>query len=288
MASFNQHQINLLVAIAQRKKMVIKNSLSSNALLENCGIGKPRAKNMITYESSDVKTAKEWCAKLGIEYKTYDPKTGTREERGLQQAKEKGSSITVYSEFVPVKVIGDVQVNGYPIFLPNCGFALLTPSEVESVAADSIVLVENLETFTNQMDKVRGVLPVNCLIVFRGSRQFGGNTEKTVLKWRKDNNLPVISFYDYDISGLIKQSEREWDHWLLPKTSCLKFKKLTGNFEDLENQRKELALKYRKAPNWLSAHIALFELLGGSFTQERLIGHGVELEVVSPHKEDIR
>jgi hypothetical protein len=285
MDSFNQHQINALVGIAQRKKAVVKRSSATDTLLKKYGIGQEKAKNMIGYDSSDVQTAIDWCDRLGIDFRTYDSKAGTREERGLQQANEKGSSVSVYSKFIPITTFGEVMINGVIICMPDCGFALITPSEVKSIVADGILLVENLETFTNQIDRIRHILPVNCLVVFRGSRHFGGNTEKSVLRWRNEYTLAVTSFYDYDISGLIKQSERDWDYWILPKMTALTSSRLTGSFEDLEKQKNELNLKHHETPIWLASHIEVFERLGGSFTQERLIGNSIELEIVSPCRE---
>lgn len=275
------------MAIAQRSKTKIKRSASTDKILENYSIGQARAKNMIAFDSSDVQAAKDWCAKLGIDYKTYDSSPGSREERGTQQASEKGSSVAIYSKFVPVRAFGQVKLNNIPLGMPNCGFLLITPSEVTSITADCILLVENLETFTKQVDAIKDMLPLNCLVVFRGSRHFGGNTEKSVLKWRREYKLFVLSFYDYDIAGLIKQSERDWDQWILPNINELELSELTGNFEDLENQKKELNHKYRDIPLWLSNHVELFERKGGSFTQERLIGHGIKLEIVSPCSEVI-
>jgi len=287
MGSWNQHQINLLVAIARHIKTSVKRSASADKILKNYGIGHAKAKNMIAFDSSDVQAARDWCARLGIDYKTYDSSPGSREDRGTQQAREKGSSVAVYSKFIPVRAFGQVKINGIVMSMPDCGFSLLTPSEVTSITADGILLVENLETFTNQVDKIKGILPFNCLVVFRGSRHFGGNTEKSVLKWRREYKLSVLSFYDYDIAGLIKQSERDWDQWILPNINELDVSELTGNFEDLENQKKELNHKYRDTPFWLISHIELFERKGGSFTQERLIGNGIKLEIVSPCSEII-
>jgi hypothetical protein len=287
MSKFTQQQINLLLSIANRQKSSIKMSATSSTLHAKYAIGKAQSRDKIVYSSSDVKIAREWCERLGIDHKTYDPQQTTRSQMGKQQASEKSSGISVYSRFVPVRALGNVKVNDKALCIPDCGFALLTPQEVFAISATAILLVENLETFARQIHMLADILPTNCLVVFRGSPQFGGNNEKIVSAWRNEYDLPVISFFDYDISGLIKQSEGSWDSWVLPKKSALISTKITGNFEDLAKQMNELNAKLPKVPKWLESHLEMFDELKGSITQERLLAFGIDMEIAETCSEVI-
>ncbi|MFK3862810.1 MULTISPECIES: DUF7281 domain-containing protein [Pseudoalteromonas] len=283
MKKISERAIQLLVDIANYKITEAKTKAAEEiSILYNIGefIGSKKFK----YSSDDRTKARQWCEILGIKPATYNLDQSSRAEVGKHRAREKKSGINVFSEFACFKPLtGMPKVNGLPIHIPPLSHANIRPQDVQSIDADALFVIENLETFVEQLTclLIDEKLPQSSIAIFRGSPHFGGNMEKVANKWGKEFNIPRYGFYDYDISGLIKAVEQKYDYLLLPSTEQIIDFNIKGNFEDLNQQQMELYLKFNNTPpHWLKKHIDLFKNMGGSFTQERLVSLGVSFSLV--------
>lgn len=276
----NSTQKQLLVDIANIKKTTAS-SQSAQALADELHIGRKQGNHTIIYSTADAEIAKHWCERYGIDTNSYQPKQSSRSTKAKQEFKEKGAGVFVYKTFVPHKSIGDVFINGALLSMPSEGFHLLRPEDVKQIKAEGILVIENLDTFLVNATFFAPLVPKNTMIVYRGSPQFGGNNEGAIAKWRTNFQIPVIGFYDYDLSGLIKMMEWPWDSFILPKTDSIKKSGLKANFEDLKQQKNELVIKFPNGtPGWMQKYYDFFQDLDGSFTQERLISHDIEFECI--------
>ena len=247
-------------------------------------IGTPAGGKRYLYHSSDRLSALGWCELNGISPDSYDSSAGSRQSMGKQRVFEKKSGVALFNDFLCIKSIGECSyINGEPLSTPGKGHLCIRASDIRSISSDALLVVENLETFIDQIDSIDSqLLPKRTLVLFRGSPQFGGRAEPVSVKLASEFNLLRIGFYDYDMSGLIKQYELNYDYCLLPNEREIIKLKIKPNRSDFEKQMKEFYFKYpnRSVPNWMLSHLNFFEFAGGSFVQERLIGSGVKFELV--------
>ncbi len=284
MSDFSEHMVQLLVDIATFKRSKAK-SKAAEELKAQCNLGDHLGQLQYQYSSDDRKNARLWCIKLGITPETYNATQQSRAKMGHQRVNEKKAGIAIFSEFVCVKPLnGEPEINGNPLKVPGKSHISIRPQDVLSLKASALVVVENLETFIEQLDceQLVALLPVHTLAIFRGSPQFGGNCEVLAREWSKQYSIPRIGFYDYDLAGLVKASEQKHDFLILPVQDHINTIGLKGNHEDLYRQENEIFQKYPvKTPEWLNLHRSFFTTHGGSFTQERLIAHGVKLQLMA-------
>lgn len=279
MNSISERMIQLIVNIANFKTIEAR-SKTAQVLKEEFNIGTSQGKQKYTYNMSDRQNANQWCEKWGINPTTYNSSQLSRSELGLQRVSEKKSSLTIFNQFACIKPLnGCPKINGIPLLVPNKSHLNVRPQDVQKIEANALLVVENLETFVEQLDckNVTALLPEDTLAIFRGSPQFGGNMELLAKSWSHKFSLPRIGFYDYDLSGLIKASEQNFTSIILPIRQHIEQINLKGNSEDFFRQENEIFSKFSgKTPAWLKLHSTFFQSRGGSFTQERLIAHGVE------------
>lgn len=282
MRPISERMMQLLVDIANFK---ITNAKSKTAqmLKAEFNLGEPLGHQQYNYYSSDRQKARQWCEKLGINPATYNPAQASRADLGHQRVNEKKSGMTIFSEFACVKPLnGAPEINGEALKVPRKSHISIRPQDVQSLKAGALLVVENLETFVEQLDckRLLALLPEHTLALFRGSPQFGGNTEVLAREWSRTFSIPRIGFYDYDLSGLIKASEQRHDFVVLPVLGQIEALGLKGNHEDFFRQENEIFSKFfGDIPRWLKLHSSFFTNRGGSFTQERLLAHGVEFQL---------
>lgn len=282
MKAVSERMMQLLVDIANVKITKAK-SKTAQALKDELHLGESIGHQHFHYSPIDRQQARQWCEKLGIDPATYDPGQSSRAALGSQRVKEKRSGLTIFSEFVCVKPLnGHPEIDGVPLTMPGKGHVTIRPQDVQTVKADALLVVENLETFVQQLNQehLLTLLPKHTLAIFRGSPQFGGNSEVHARTWSHAFSIPRIGFYDYDLAGLIKAAEQNHDSIVLPIHKHIEELDLKGNCEDFFRQENEVFLKFPEGtPGWLRFHSSFFNRRGGSFTQERLLNQGVEFQL---------
>ncbi|WP_193330673.1 DUF7281 domain-containing protein [Pseudoalteromonas ulvae] len=279
---YSEALIRLVVGIASNRVRDASSKAAAD-LYRMQLIGTPAGGKRFSYQSCDRSSAMKWCELNGINPATYDPSKGTRQSMGEQRVFEKKSGVSLFSNFLCIKSLGECSyINDVALSNPGQGHLCIRASDIKNISADAIMVVENFETFLDQIDFIDSqLLPSRTLVIFRGSPQFGGKAEPISVKLASEFNLLRIGFYDYDVSGLIKQYELAYDFCLIPSKSDIAKLDIKPNRLDFEKQLKEFYVKYpsRVPPLWMQGHLDFFEAAGGSFVQERLIGAGVGFQL---------
>jgi len=282
----SEFDIKILVRVAKFNFRETK-SASGVKLWELYKLGKKDI-DCIKYSMSDAILASKICDEIGVDRNgitTNAKGVGdmSRSELAKSRVYEKKNGVSVFSEFICVKKLsGNVSINGITIETPLLSHISIKPGSIFEVKAGAILIVENLETFVNQIQNMKcAQLPTDVLVVFRGSPQFGGNAERAAKALSEEYEIPIYGFYDYDISGLIKSKEQNLDGYLLPNTDSLVDSGVVGNGADYQKQQKELFLKYSKRDSsWIEPHLDVFEKINGSLVQERICELGIELVII--------
>ncbi|MCT8878642.1 MAG: hypothetical protein DI594_17745 [Shewanella oneidensis] len=282
MKTISEHMMKLLVDIANFK-ITTASSKTAQVLKEEFNLGESLGHQQYSYDSSDRQKARQWCEKLGINPATYHPTQASRAELGIQRVREKKSGLTIFSKFACIKPLtGAPEINGESFKVPGKSHINIRPQDIQSMMAGALLVVENLETFVEQLgcERLLALLPEHTLALFRGSPHFGGNTEVLAKAWSRTFSIPRIGFYDYDLAGLVKISEQKHDFAVLPVPGHIEELGLKGNHEDFFRQENEVFTKFLGCtPEWLKMHSSFFKSRGGSFTQERLLTQGVQFQL---------
>ena len=122
---------------------------------------------------------------------------------------------------------------------------------------DSLVVVENRDSFNDWFKyKDNASLP-NPLVIYRGDQHHSTACKTLLRSWLNiPSNKPAIYFGDFDLAGLRIAASAGYSHLLLPESSWLTQQVIKPHYPD--NQQKYLARLARECPKgWLP----LFKLM---------------------------
>lgn len=114
---------------------------------------------------------------------------------------EKSGTRPPHANSVALRVLGECDLRGQPVWAPECGYLVCTVEDAAQIrGVDRLLVVENLETF-RQIERYAwvGFAPHNILVVFRGDRGLSAADSALLLRLRTE---PVWAFFDFDPAGL--------------------------------------------------------------------------------------
>ncbi|MEP1446544.1 MAG: hypothetical protein ABJK37_10590 [Paraglaciecola sp.] len=130
-------------------------------------------------------------------------------------------------------------------------------------AFDSLVVVENRDSFNDWFDFKRNVKLPKTLVVYRGDQHHSKACKTLIMNWLTTQKYkPAIYFGDYDLAGLRIAVSAGYTHILLPEYNWLSRQLISQHYPD--NQQKYLARLEKDCPmGWQSLLLLLREKRAG-------------------------
>jgi hypothetical protein len=195
----NATQIRFLQGLVADRPESRLASGAATAAAEHFGIGQRNGRKVI-YSSTDHLGAEQLLRSNGIPTVAGAPsdRAGRMEFTGHS---EKTGSARPHSNSVAVKTVsGVVTIDGQTVPALAGGYTVVTVESALRLRADSILVVENLETF-RWLDRY-GWLDygeATMAAIFRGD---ACTSPADSLRFLQRTSLPVWAFYDFDPAGL--------------------------------------------------------------------------------------
>tara|TARA_R110000737_G_scaffold351893_1_gene395592 strand:- start:951 stop:1814 length:864 start_codon:yes stop_codon:yes gene_type:complete len=278
----NHHEINAAIKIINDRKRDLKPTKALISLHDRYSVGlKKSGQQGFSYRTRDYDVLLDLLTKQGINPKTYSSAKGSREQRGLEQTREKKGARSIMPSPVCFKPLsGTPSINGQSLALPLLGHLQIDAEAVLSVETEFVLIVENLETFVNLHRINLEGLPRTVLAIWRGGpvgHISTPNTEKLVQQWQKNNRFKIAGYYDYDLQGFILTARKMFNALVLPEPGHLEG--IIGNSEDYNKQEDGSIRQQTRLSDfpWLHEHIKYIKDRKESFTQERLMGFNRKL-----------
>lgn len=216
--NFNHSQIAFLRHLAASEPAEKTGSHAAEFFHLHHGLGQ-RSGSRYRYAAVDADRARQLLINRGIALVSAEKPLRRGESSLNNPCDEKSGTLAPHHDSVAIKTAhGQCLLDGVPV--ARTGYQVVTQDQAQSVRADVLLVVENLESFR--------FLERNCwidfqqmdvLAVFRGDNVFRANWAAKVVESRTQ---PVWAYFDFDPAGLGTASRLpRLDRLLLPAEAHL-------------------------------------------------------------------
>lgn len=207
MSNLTKQTVLALLRVVQSPEARFPASRTLEAVSDSYRIGRTKGAALL-FDADDKSRIRELLSAEGI-----DPDTNPAAWDGIGRAEalrlgpdEKFASAPVKRQRVAIKTLPGRSLNldGQALILPPaCHLDAEGPAVADLLAHDTVLLVENWESFNRIHDTDLDLAPAgeNPLVVWRGDRSDTRADHALALLWALD--VPVWAFVDYDPSGLL-------------------------------------------------------------------------------------
>tara|TARA_R110000850_G_scaffold210262_5_gene336285 strand:+ start:2765 stop:3643 length:879 start_codon:yes stop_codon:yes gene_type:complete len=283
----NKKEIEFALSIVQKGLRKKKKSVLSDTFKSKWYVGTLISrKNEYIYSFDDITLIESLLVRSGIDSQNKIEFGGSRGKTGEQIVNEKEGASPVFPKPICMKVINEgVQINGLPIYKTGVGHLQFNYQDIETIQANCIVMVENLETFRLLDTVICDIDTTGYLFIWRGgpnSKLSIPNTQKFIRVLGEYCNIEIGCFADYDLKGLIIAQELGGHFAILPNIHQLKEQKIQGSEKDYAKQWDEYdAKKYSiAAVESLKPYADYLLDKKQSFTQERMCALSVTHQLI--------
>lgn len=216
--SFSHSQITFLRHLAARVATEKAATQAADFFHTQHGLGQ-RAGSRYLYGEIDADRARQLLINRGIALVSPVQALRRSDAANNNPGNEKSGTLSPHYDSVAIKTAhGQCLLEGVPV--ARTGYQVVTLGQANSVRADVLLVVENLESFR--------FLERNCwidfqdkdvLAVFRGDNVFRANGATKVIESRSE---PVWAYFDFDPAGLGMAAHLlRLDRLLLPTEAIL-------------------------------------------------------------------
>ena len=273
MFSPSKSQTDFAIRVARSSVNSFRANKSAEILANN-GMGRVAA-GRYQVTTDDRNSLRDWLLHQGIDWKKNVSTQLSRTDTAASRVNEKAGAKNVKATWLKLKVVqGQCHVNRQLLEIPPKAHIEMDGVDIDSVRADYILLVENLEGFTalNNIN-IEAMPNVNILGIYRGDIKTG-----QAQSWLKRSGeilagIKVAAFCDYDPAGIDIALGLKSLAMVLPTTNSLE--NFQGNAKDYTKQLPQLHRRIDdpKTPKSLKPWTDYLEKRKQGFTQERLVSH---------------
>jgi len=211
--------------------------------------------------------------------------SGTRTDVSKHAINGKLSGHKIQRNWVKIKPLTPendcIVLNGQTLKLQKRMHIEIDLTDIKTLEIGCILMVENLETFTDICDiQINSPLPENTAVVYRGDPQTTGSIKLLKKLMKSETNITSVWCGDFDPAGIEIALSSKCNHFLLPVLNELD--NIQGDKEDFSRQHRQLThlLSKNMYPE-LECYIDYLDNRKQGFTQERMLAKQVSQQVVT-------
>jgi len=284
MSSFSFSHLKVILDIVNNGKREKRQGKVTNDLKESYGIGtKSGCGNKFRYCARDVQVLHKLLDNIGIDPKKPPISKSSRTDNGSKTNNEKLGAGTLFSNPICIKVTESGSVlNNVELTPTGIAHIQINLDDINDIRAQSIILIENLDTFKQIGQSMIDMNLNGVIFVWRGSisgvtNEDGikvvktisvPNTEKAVNELACQYAISLGYYGDFDIAGLNIASRLDLDYLILP--SVKELNDVRGNKELYQKQQGIKTNSWQKAfSEAVENHVDFLTDKKQAYTQER-------------------